>query len=130
MKLNLVKINATDFSKYKSGKSKLISLYLRCERSTFFFFFLVVCHEIPDEIHTYKNNAANKSPQSVFSTAENGETEGQHPEMDQRDHHVCHVITGADEAILKSNTVRDLSEISRGGGGRGVGILNLGSESR
>lgn len=49
----------------------------------------------------------------MLSTAENGETKGQHPEMDQRDHHVCHVIKGADEAILKSNAVnRKLSTIT------------------
>ena len=68
----------------------------------------MVCHEIPDEIHTCKNNTANKLPQSVFSTAENGETKGQHPEMDQRDHHVCHVIKGVDEATLKSNAVKKI----------------------
>ena len=52
--------------------------------------------------HKYSEQVA-----TMFSTAENGETKG---EMDQRDHHVCHVtndvIKGTDETtetIMKSN---------------------------
>ena len=77
-------------------------------------------------------NTANKLPQSVFSTAENGETKGQHPEMDQRDHHVCHVIKGRDEAILKSNAVNkkiiNNYETSQNWGWRWKAVLDTGKK--
>ena len=75
-----------------SGKSKLKSLYLRGERSSFVFFFPMVCQR-----NTQK---CSEQVATMFSTAENGETKG----------HVCHVTNdvnkGTDqttETIMKSN---------------------------